>query len=103
MMPDAFPTSNGLAVLAGRAGRRSILGIVSAVLAILIQAGPAIADDKAACSEGIGMIKAEIAKAPPEVVLSKLKKSLRVAEREMGEGEFDECVDAVGDGKRALK
>lgn len=70
--------------------------------AALLLAGPARADDKAACAEGIGLIEAEIAKAPPEPVLAKLKKALRVARREQGEGEFDECLDAVGDAKRAL-
>ncbi len=48
------------------------------------------------------MIEGEIAKAPPAPVLDKLKKALRVAKREQGEGEFDECLDAVSDAKRAL-
>lgn len=74
--------------------------LAASVLAIL--ASPALADDKAACADGIAMIKAELAKNPPEAVLPKLKKALRVAEREQGEGEFDECLDAVGDAKRAL-
>ncbi|GBU15961.1 hypothetical protein AwMethylo_01760 [Methylobacterium sp.] len=71
-------------------------------LATLLLATPALADDKAACAEGIGMIKAEIARAPAEPALGKLKKALRVAEREQGEAEYDECLDAVGDAKRAL-
>ena len=61
------------------------------------------ADDKAACLEGIAMIKAELAKPAPEAAQPKLNKALRVAERELGEGEFDECLDAVGDARRALK
>ncbi|KQO74900.1 MULTISPECIES: hypothetical protein [unclassified Methylobacterium] len=61
------------------------------------------ADDKAACVEGIAMIKAELAKPAPEAAQPKLNKALRVAERELGEGEFDECLDAVGDARRALK
>lgn len=68
----------------------------------LLLAAPALADDKSACVEGIAMIKDALAKNPPEAALPKLKKALRVAEREQGEGEFDECVDAVGDAKRAL-
>ncbi|MCJ2034991.1 hypothetical protein [Methylobacterium sp. J-068] len=72
-------------------------------LATLVSAAPALADDKAACQEGIAMIRAEIARPAPEAVQPKLKKALRVAERELGEGEFDECLDAVGDAKRALK
>lgn len=103
MMPDSFSSRIGPSFLAVGAGRRLAPGIASAVLSILILTSPVLADDKATCSDGIGMIKAEIAKAPQEAVLSKLKKALRVAEREMGEGEFDECVDAVADAKRALK
>lgn len=103
MMRDSFPVPNGLVILAARAVRLAAHGIVSAGLSALILACPAMANEKAACSEGIDMIKTEIDKSPPEAVLSKLKKALRVAEREMGEGEFDECVDAVGDAKRALK
>jgi len=49
------------------------------------------------------MIRMELDKTPAEPVLGKLKKALRVAEREQGEGEFDECLDAVGDARRALK
>ncbi len=72
-------------------------------LAALVIAAPASADDKAACADGIGMIRMELGKNPAEPLLGKLKKALRVAEREQGEGEFDECLDAVGDARRALK
>ncbi len=74
-------------------------------LSVLLALGSvaARADDKAACVEGIATIRAELAKPAPEGVQPKLKKTLRVAERELGEGEFDECLDAVGDAKRALK
>ena len=77
-------------------------------LAALLLATPALADDKADCAAGIAMIKEALAKSPPEknppeAALPKLKKALRVAEREQGEGEFDECLDAVGDAKRVLK
>lgn len=82
------------------------LRLPAAALAILAIA-PARADDKAACLDGIAMIRAELAKTPPngpsETVAPKLKKALRVAERELGEGEFDECLDAVGDARRALR
>ena len=73
-----------------------------AVLALLV-AGPAFADDKAACTDGIAMIRSELGKGPAEALQGKLEKALRVAERELGEGEFDECLDAVGDARRALK
>jgi hypothetical protein len=73
------------------------------LVAVLASATPALADDAADCTAGITMIKAEIAKAPADAILARLKKALRVAEREQKEGEFDECLDAVGDAKRALK
>jgi len=65
-------------------------------------AAPVLADDKAACADGIATIRDALAKNPPEPALPKLRKALRVAEREQGEGEFDECLDAVGDAKRVL-
>lgn len=72
------------------------------VAAACLFAAPALADDKAACADGIAAIKAETAKIAPDAMPPKLKKALRVAEREQGEGEFDECLDALADAKRAL-
>lgn len=69
---------------------------------ILLTALPARADDAAACRDGIAMIKAELAKSPPEPVARVLKKELRVAERELGEKEYDECLDAVRDARKGL-
>ena len=69
---------------------------------LIITSAPALADDRAACADGIAMIKEAIAKGPSEAALPKLKTALRVAEREQGEAEYDECLDAVGDAKRAL-
>ncbi|SDN22176.1 hypothetical protein SAMN05216360_106326 [Methylobacterium phyllostachyos] len=69
----------------------------------LIAAGPAFAaDDASSCAEGITMIRDALALNPAESALPKLKKALRVAEREQKEGEFDECLDAVGDARKAL-
>jgi hypothetical protein len=48
------------------------------------------------------MIQAELAKKPPQATLSKLQTALRVAQREDREGEFDECLDAVQDARKAL-
>lgn len=78
--------------------QKAILGIA----VLLALASPALADDKTACVAGIAMIQGEIAKDPSEPVLAKLRKALRAAEREQKEGEFDECLDAVGDAKRAI-
>lgn len=69
---------------------------------LLLTALPARADDAASCRDGIAMIKAELAKAPAEAVAKTLKKELRVAERELGEKEYDECLDAVRDARKAL-
>ncbi|MDF2997432.1 MAG: hypothetical protein K0R27_3069 [Xanthobacteraceae bacterium] len=63
----------------------------------------ALADDAKQCTDGVAMIKAEIAKAPPKATLDKLNKALKGAEREMGEKEYDECVDFVNDAKKAVK
>lgn len=73
------------------------------VIFALLIATPAFADDKSACAEGIAMIKDALAKSPSEAAIPRLKKSLRAAEREQGEAEYDECLDAVGDAKRMLK
>ncbi|SFK57457.1 hypothetical protein [Methylorubrum salsuginis] len=71
-------------------------------IALVLLATPALADDKADCAAGIADIKAKVAALAPDAVPQKLKKALRVAEREQGEGEFDECVEALDDAKRAL-
>lgn len=63
----------------------------------------ALADDARQCTDGVAMIKAEIAKAPPKATLDKLNKALKGAERELGEKEYDECVDFVNDAKKAVK
>ncbi|MFD1331528.1 histidine kinase [Methylopila musalis] len=59
-------------------------------------------EDAAKCDEGIALIRAEQAKSPPADVAAKLKTALRVAEREKGEAEYDECLDAVQDARKAL-
>jgi hypothetical protein len=69
---------------------------------LLLPAIPARADDAAACRDGIAMIKAELARSPAEPVARTLRKELRIAERELGETEYDECLDAVRDARRAL-
>ncbi|ACB24702.1 hypothetical protein ABID82_002152 [Methylobacterium sp. PvP062] len=71
--------------------------------ASLLAAGPALAaDDASSCAEGITMIRDALALNPPETAVPKLKKALRVAEREQKEGEFDECLDAVTDARKVL-
>ena len=72
-------------------------------LFLFLLATPALADDKAACADGIAAVKAQAEKLAPDAVPPKFKRALKIAEREQGEGEFDECLDAVGDAERALK
>jgi hypothetical protein len=48
------------------------------------------------------MIRAELDKKPPQATQAALQKSLRSAERELKEAEFDECADAIEDAKKAL-
>lgn len=69
----------------------------------LVLASPALAaDDASSCAEGITMIRDALALNPPETAVPKLRKALRVAEREQKEGEFDECLDAVADARKVL-
>jgi hypothetical protein len=79
----------------------TIPGLAALALVVAL-AAPARADDRTACREGIAMIRSEIDKNPAAPVLAKLRTALRVAEREDREGEFDECVDAVKDARKAL-
>ena len=86
------------ATLPRKGGRGIALALFSCVLTT-----PAFAaDDASSCAAGITMIRDALAANPPEAALPKLKKALRVAEREQKEGEFDECLDAVADARKVL-
>jgi hypothetical protein len=56
-----------------------------------------LADDAEDCAAGIDKIRAEIAKNPAADKLEVLNKFLKDAEREAGEQEYDECLEAVED------
>jgi len=78
-------------------------GFALVILAALWLSFPAYAaDDATSCAEGITMIQNAMATNPPEAALPKLKKALKNAQREQREGEFDECLDAVADARKAL-
>jgi hypothetical protein len=77
-------------------------GIALVVLSLGLTAPALAADDAASCAAGITMIRDALAANPPEAAVPKLKKALKNAEREQREGEFDECLDAVADAKKAL-
>lgn len=76
--------------------------LLTAVASLTLVAGAARADDAQKCDEGIAFIEAEQAKKPAAAVGEKLKTALRVAKREKGEKEYDECLDAVADAKKAV-
>jgi hypothetical protein len=76
--------------------------LLATVLGLAFGVSTARADEAADCDAGIALIKAEQAKSPPKKVADTLKTSLRVAEREKGEKEYDECLDAVADAKKAV-
>jgi hypothetical protein len=72
-----------------------------AVLVLLTGPVARAADDKAECTTGIELIKAEIAKKPAKRALNRLQKALKAAEQEVGEGDWDECVAVIRKGKEA--
>jgi hypothetical protein len=64
---------------------------------------PAAADDRRAeCEAGIPFIRDALARATDPKRRAALAKALRDAEREAGEREYDECVEAIEDAKVAL-
>lgn len=75
---------------------------LASALGLTLLAMPALADDRADCTAGIATIRSEIAKQPPPATLAALQKALRSAERELKEAEFDECLDAVEDARKAV-
>ena len=94
-----LPTlADARATLPRRGGR----GIVVCLAALCLTTPALSADDASSCAEGITMIRDALANNPPEAALPKLKKALKNAEREQREGEFDECLDAVADARKAL-
>lgn len=82
---------------------RISLGIFATLTLGLGLSVPAFADEAKSCADGIALLKAEAAKNPPKATLDKINKALKGAERELGEKEYDECLDFVNDGKKAIK
>lgn len=76
--------------------------LIATVAALCMVPGMALADEAADCQAGIDMIKAEIAKGPDAEKLAQLEKFLKDAEREMGEKEYDECLEAAEDAKEVV-
>ena len=71
----------------------------AAFAASAMMGGAAMADPAADCASGIETIRAAIAANPAADKLEKLNKFLADAERENGEKEYDECLEAVEDAR----
>jgi len=80
-----------------------LIRTVLATAFVVVLAVPALADDAADCTAGIDFIKAEIAKNPADAkVAAALNEALSDAEREAGEKQYDECLEAVQEAKDAV-
>jgi len=64
-----------------------------------VQPTGASAQTRAECEEGIRFIREQLSRAVNAEQRATLTKALRDAERELGEEEYDECLDAVDDAK----
>ncbi len=82
--------------------------LLIATAAVALVAGLATAanaqdrNDEPSCRAGIAFIEAEQAKNPTPAVAEELRRSLVNARRELAEGEYDECMDAVRRARRAV-
>jgi len=72
------------------------------IVALLFIPASASADSESDCQKGIATLKSELKKKHPRPVQGQLQKALKNAQKEDGEGDWDECVDAVKAGTRAL-
>jgi hypothetical protein len=75
---------------------------IAMVLALLFIPVRAWADKESDCHNGIATLQSEVKKKHPKQVRDQLQKALKNAQKEDDEGAWDECVDAVNAGKRAL-
>ena len=75
---------------------------IAIVVALLFIPARAWADSESECEKGIAMLKSELKKKHPKPVQGQLQKALKDAQKEDSYGDWDECVDAVKAGTRAL-
>jgi len=75
---------------------------IAVTLAVLCISGPALADKESDCQKGVATLKSEVKKKHPQQVRAQLQSALKNAQKEVDEGDWDECVDAVNTGRRAL-
>ena len=76
--------------------------VAAIAIALLFIPARAWADQESDCQKGITMLKSEVKKKHPKPVRDQLQKALKDAQKEDGEGDWDECFDAVKAGTRAL-
>jgi hypothetical protein len=80
-----------------------VLSAVScAVLAMVVSSGTAHAQSRADCEAGLASIRNAQSRPQHPAMRATLDRALRDAQRELGEGEYDECMEAVGDARAAL-
>jgi len=69
---------------------------------VLTSTTAAMADDKSDCQKGVAMIKAELEKKHPELVLVTLRTALSDVELEVAEEDWSECMNYVKTARAAL-
>jgi hypothetical protein len=77
----------------------ALVAAAAGVALHIAQPNAASAQTRAECEEGIRFIRNELSRAVNADQRAILTKALRDAERELGEEEYDECLDAVDDAK----
>ena len=70
--------------------------------AVVLAAGAAGAQTRAECEAGIEFVDRALAASTDPRQRGTLEKALRDARRELGEEEYDECLEAVEDARDAL-
>jgi hypothetical protein len=85
------------------AGPIRVFSVVScAVLGMAVSPGLAQAQSRSDCEAGIAFIRDAQARPQAPAMRADLDKALRDAQRELGESEYDECMEAVEDARTAL-
>jgi hypothetical protein len=79
----------------------ALVGAAAGIALHIAQPNAGSAQTRAECEEGIRFIRNELSRAASADQRAILTKALRDAERELGEEEYDECLDAVDDAKSA--